>query len=67
MPKRKDTGCTSGATPGGLLPKGQKLASLKQSALFNGISPPYALRPSDDAGGHAALDDRPFGLQYTTH
>ena len=34
MPKRKDPGCARRATPVGFPPKGQKLASLKQSALF---------------------------------
>ena len=46
------------AVPVGLLrsafsrfqPKGQKLASLKQSALFNGFKPPSASRPPVNAG-----------------
>ena len=36
VPKRKYPVCTSGATPDAFRPKGQELASLKQSALLNG-------------------------------
>ncbi len=50
MPKRKDPGCARRATPDGLLPKGQKLAPLRQSALFNGIRPSSASRPPVNAG-----------------
>ena len=50
MPKRKDPGCARRATPDDLLLKGQKLATLKQSALFNGIRPPSASRPPVNAG-----------------
>ena len=47
---RKDPVCTAGATPAVSRPKGQKLASLRQSALFNGRQPSYASRSRDDAG-----------------
>ena len=50
MPKRKDPGCARRATSVGFQPKGQKLATLKQSALFNGFKPPYASRPPVNAG-----------------
>ena len=50
MPKRKDPGCALRATPVGFQPKGQKLASLRQSALFNGFKPPSASRPPVNAG-----------------
>ena len=36
--------------PVGFQPKGQKLALLKQSALFNGFKPPSASRPPVNAG-----------------
>ena len=56
MPKRKDPGCARRATPDDHLPKGQKLAPLRQSALLYGIRPSSASRPPVNAGSHAALD-----------
>ena len=50
MPKRKDPGCARRATPVGFQPKGQKLAALGQSALFNGFKPSSASRPPVNAG-----------------
>ena len=50
MPKRKDPVCAHRATPAGFQPKGQKLASLRQSALLNGFKPPSASRPPVNAG-----------------
>jgi hypothetical protein len=38
VPKRKNQGCACPATPVSFPAKGQKLASLKQSALLNAVN-----------------------------
>jgi len=48
--KERFTGCTKKPKIEGLFPKAQKLASLKQSALFHGKSPSISLRFFHDAG-----------------
>ncbi len=63
VPKRKDSVCTSGATPDAFRPKGQELASLKQPALLNGRKSSSALRPSSEAGEPSGV----FALTKTVH